>query len=314
MHDVLYLVVPCYKEEEVLPETARRLERKLESLISAGQISQESRILFVNDGSTDQTWNIIARLHSENKRFCGVNLTRNRGHQNALLAGLMVAKDRCDMAISMDADLQDDIDAIDEMIRQCQRGCDIVYGVRSSRKKDTFFKRFTAESFYRILNTMGAEIVFNHADYRLMSRRALEGLGQFREVNLFLRGIIPMIGYETATVEYERKERLAGESKYPLKKMLTLAAEGITSLSIKPIRFITVLGLLIFLISLVCIIYSVIQRFLGQGVDGWESIFCSIWAIGGLILLSLGTIGEYIGKIYLETKERPRFLIREILE
>lgn len=310
----MYIVVPCYKEEEVLPETAMRLGQKMESLISSGQISQESRVLFVNDGSTDQTWNIITKLHRENARFSGVNLSRNRGHQNALLAGLTVAKDRCDIAVSMDADLQDDINAIDEMLRQYQKGCDIVYGVRSSRRKDTFFKRFTAEGFYHVMSFLGVETVFNHADYRLMSKRALEGLAEFREVNLFLRGIVPMIGYETAAVEYERQERFAGESKYPLKKMLAFAAEGITSLSIKPIRFITALGLSIFLLSLAFMIYSVVQWALGRSVNGWGSIFCSIWAIGGLILLSLGTIGEYIGKIYLETKDRPRFIIRDILE
>ena len=283
MADILYIVVPCYNEEEVLPETSRRLRAKLEGLMAAGKISERSRVLFVNDGSRDRTWELITRLHGGCPLFCGADLSRNRGHQNALLAGLMTAKERCDMAISMDADLQDDIDAVDAMVEQYYAGCDVVYGVRSSRKKDTFFKRFTAEGFYRVMNFMGAETVFNHADYRLMSRRALEGLAQFREVNLFLRGIVPMIGYRTGTVEYERGERFAGESKYPLKKMLSFAMEGITSLSVKPIRYIT-------------------------------SVICSVWAIGGLILLSLGVIGEYIGKIYLETKGRPRFLLREVLE
>ena len=243
MGDILYIVVPRYNEEEVLPETARRLKEKMEHLIAAGRISEESRVLFVNDGSRDKTWSMIEGLHRADRRFSGVNLTRNRGHQNALLAGLMTAKDRADMVISMDADLQDDIDAVDAMVEQYYAGCDIVYGVRSSREKDTFFKRFTAEGFYRVMNFLGAETVFNHADYRLMSKRALEGLAQFKEVNLFLRGIVPMIGYTTGTVEYERGERFAGESKYPLKKMLSFAMEGITSLSTKPIRYITVLGL-----------------------------------------------------------------------
>ncbi|MCI8477913.1 MAG: glycosyltransferase family 2 protein [Oscillospiraceae bacterium] len=314
MGDILYIVVPCYCEEEVLPETSRRLKAKLEGLMEAGTVSRESRILLVNDGSKDNTWGLIERFHKADAIFSGVNLTRNRGHQNALLAGLMIAKDKADMVISMDADLQDDIDAVDAMIGRYYDGCDIVYGVRSSRKKDTFFKRFTAEGFYRLMNLMGAETVFNHADYRLMSRRALEGLAQFREVNLFLRGIVPMIGYTTATVEYERGERFAGESKYPLKKMLAFAMEGITSLSIKPIRFITGLGFLIFLVSIAMLIYSVVRWATGATILGWASVICSVWAIGGLILLSLGVIGEYIGKIYLETKARPRFLIKEVLD
>ena len=243
-----------------------------------------------------------------------MDLSRNRGHQNALLAGLMTAMERCDMAISMDADLQDDVDAVDAMVDKFQEGCDIVYGVRSSRAKDTFFKRFTAEGFYRLMSLMGAETVFNHADYRLMSRRALEGLSQFREVNLFLRGIVPMVGYPSAVVEYERGERFAGESKYPLKKMLSFAMEGITSLSTKPIRYITLLGFLIFLVSIVMLATFIVKWALGMTVAGWASVICSVWAIGGLILLSLGVIGEYIGKIYLETKQRPRFLIRTVLE
>ena len=314
MEDILYIVVPCYNEEEVLPETSRRLKEKLEALMAAGTISRESRVLFVNDGSKDKTWQLIEELHQSSPIFSGVDLSRNRGHQNALLAGLMTAKERCDMAISMDADLQDDIDAVDAMVEQYYAGCDIVYGVRSSRKKDTFFKRFTAEGFYRLMNSMGAETVFNHADYRLMSRRALEGLAQFKEVNLFLRGIVPMIGYRTGTVEYERGERFAGESKYPLKKMLSFAMEGITSLSTKPIRYITGLGFLIFLVSVLMLIYSIVRWATGDTIIGWASVICSVWAIGGLILLSLGVIGEYIGKIYLETKGRPRFLIRQVLE
>ncbi len=314
MSDVLYIVVPCYNEEEVLPETSRRLKEKMEALVAAGTVSGGSRILFVNDGSRDRTWEIISALHAADPVFSGVDLTRNRGHQNALLAGLMTAKDRCDMAISMDADLQDDVDAVDKMIEEYHAGCDIVYGVRSSRKKDTFFKRFTAEGFYRVMNLLGAETVFNHADYRLMSRRALEGLSQFKEANLFLRGMVPMIGYRSGTVEYERGERFAGESKYPLKKMLAFAMEGITSLSVKPLRMITGLGALIFLIAAVMLAYSVYRWAVGDTVLGWASLMCSVWAIGGLILLSLGVIGEYIGKIYLETKSRPRFLIREVVD
>ena len=314
MNDTLYIVVPCYNEEEVLPETARRLKAKVEELKGTGKIGPDSRILFVNDGSRDRTWEIISALHRSDPVFSGVDLSRNRGHQNALLAGLMTAKDRCGMAISMDADLQDDIGAVDAMVDKFHAGCDIVYGVRSSRKKDTFFKRFTAEGFYRVMNFLGAETVFNHADYRLLSRRALEGLEQFREVNLFLRGIVPMIGYTSATVEYERGERFAGESKYPLKKMLSFAMEGITSLSTKPIRYITGLGFLVFLVSIIMLIYSIVRWAMGETILGWASLICSVWAIGGLILLSLGVIGEYIGKIYLETKERPRFLIREVLD
>lgn len=314
MNDTLYIVVPCYNEEEVLPETSKRLKAKLESLMGAGKISRDSRIMFVNDGSRDRTWELIAQLHADDHIFSGVNLTRNRGHQNALLAGLMTAKDLCDMAISMDADLQDDVDAVDAMVDKFHAGCDIVYGVRSSREKDTFFKRFTAEGFYRLMNFLGAETVFNHADYRLLSRRALEGLSEFREVNLFLRGIVPMIGYTTATVEYERGERFAGESKYPLKKMLSFAMEGITSLSTKPIRYITMLGFLIFIIAIAMLVYSIVRWAMGHTILGWASVMCSVWAIGGLILLSLGVIGEYIGKIYLETKGRPRFLIEDVLD
>lgn len=314
MNNTLYIVVPCYNEEEVLPETARRLRAKLEQLMAAEKISADSRVLFVNDGSRDRTWELISAFHRDCPLFCGVDLTRNRGHQNALLAGLMTAKDRADAVISMDADLQDDINAVDEMVEKYLEGVDIVYGVRSSRKTDTFFKRTTAEGFYRLMNALGAETVFNHADYRLMSRRALDGLAQFREVNLFLRGIVPMIGYRTDTVEYERGERFAGESKYPLKKMLAFAMEGITSLSVKPLKMITGLGFFIFLISLLMIFYNLIRWFTGSTVTGWASIACSIWAIGGLILLALGVMGEYIGKIYMESKDRPRFLIREVLE
>lgn len=314
MSDILYIVVPCYNEEAVLPETSKRLGEKMKSLMAAGKVSEKSKVLFVNDGSRDKTWEIISSLHTADPLFSGVDLTRNRGHQNALLAGLMTARDRCDMAISMDADLQDDVDAVDRMVEEYYAGCDIVYGVRSSRKKDTFFKRFTAEGFYRLINWMGAETVFNHADYRLMSRRTLEGLSEFREVNLFLRGIVPMIGYRTGTVEYERGERFAGESKYPLTKMLSFAMEGITSLSTKPLKMITGLGFFIFLVSIAMLIYSIVRWAMGETIIGWASVICSVWAIGGLILLSLGVIGEYIGKIYMETKSRPRFLIREVLD
>ena len=312
--NTLYIVVPCYNEEEVLPETARRLGDKLKSLMNAGKISPQSRVLFVNDGSKDKTWEIITRLHGENPLLCGADLSRNRGHQNALLAGLMTAKDRADMVISMDADLQDDVDAADAMVDKYLAGADIVYGVRSSRKTDTFFKRTTAEAFYRMMDLLGAETVFNHADYRLMSRRALEGLSQFKEVNLFLRGIVPMIGYPCDTVEYQRGERFAGQSKYPLKKMVAFALEGVTSLSVKPLRMITGLGFLVFLASLVMIAYNVVRWATGNTVAGWASLACSVWFIGGLILLSLGVIGEYLGKLYLESKGRPRYLIGQVLD
>ena len=314
MNNTLYIVVPCYNEEEVLPETSKRLKVKLEQLMEAGKISHASRVMFVNDGSKDKTWALISQLHEESPLFCGVDLTRNRGHQNALLAGLMTARDRADMVISMDADLQDDIDAVDAMVDKYLDGVDIVYGVRSSRKTDTFFKRTTAEAFYRLMSAMGADTVFNHADYRLMSRRALDGLAGFKEVNLFLRGIVPMIGYRTDTVEYERGERFAGESKYPLKKMLAFALEGITSLSVKPLRMITALGFLVFAVSVVMIVYNIVRWAVGATVTGWASLSCSVWLIGGLILLALGVIGEYMGKVYMEVKERPRFLIRKVLE
>ena len=310
---VLYIVVPCYKEEEVLPETAARLGGKLDALIADGRVAPESRILFVNDGSTDGTWDIIRGLHESNPIFAGVNLSRNRGHQNALLAGLMVAKDLADVTISMDADLQDDINAVDEMLEKYQAGCDIVYGVRSKRQRDSRFKRVTAQGFYRVMRAMGIDIVLDHADYRLMSRRALRALAEFREVNLFLRGIVPMIGYKSDIVHYERAERFAGETKYPLKKMLALAFEGITSLTIRPIRFISIIGLLSFLVSLALLIYFIIDFARGGTVAGWASTVVSIWAIGGLQLLAIGIIGEYIGKIYLETKHRPRYVIEQIL-
>lgn len=314
MNNKLYMVIPCYNEEEVLPETSKRLRGKINSLIEKGKIDKESRIVFVNDGSKDRTWEIIKTLHEEDPVFSGINLTRNRGHQNALLAGLMTVMDYADMTISMDADLQDDVDAIDEMIDKYLDGIDIVYGVRSSRAKDTFFKKATAEGFYKIMNSMGANTVFNHADYRLMSKRALEGLSQFQEVNLFLRGIVPMIGYPTDVVYYERGERFAGESKYPLGKMLSFAIEGITSLSTKPIRMITFLGFFIFLVSIGILIYSLVRHFMGATIVGWTTLMVSVWGIGGLILLSLGVVGEYIGKIYLETKARPRFIVEQFLD
>lgn len=310
----LYLVIPCYNEQEVLPETAKRLKAKFLQLRSAGKISAGSRICFVNDGSGDTTWQIITQLHQEDSVFCGINLSRNRGHQNALLAGLMTVKDDCDAAISMDADLQDDIDAIDEMVEQYQAGYDVVYGVRSDRKQDTAFKRGTAQLFYKLMRAMGVDVIYNHADYRLMSRRALEGLAQFKEVNLFLRGIVPMVGYRSTQVYYSRGQRFAGESKYPLRKMLSFAFEGITSLSIRPIRMISTVGLLMFLVSIGLLIYSVVQYFTGDTIRGWASLAVSIWAIGGLQLLAIGIIGEYIGKLYLESKQRPRYIVEEYLK
>lgn len=313
MKNVLYLVIPCYNEEEVLPETSARIKQKMNDLIGRNKVDQKSRVIFVNDGSRDNTWNLIKELHQQDKIFGGINLYQNRGHQNALLAGLLTVKDYADMVISMDADLQDDINAIDEMVDKYLNGADIVYGVRSSRQNDTFFKKVSAEGFYKVMNTLGAHTVFNHADYRLMSKRAIEGLAQYKEVNLFLRGIVPTIGYPTDIVYYERGERFAGESKYPLGKMISFAVEGITSFSTKPIRMITGLGFLIFLISIGMLIYSLIRHFMGATIVGWTTLMVSVWAIGGLILLSLGVVGEYIGKIYLETKERPRFMVEQFI-
>lgn len=308
----LYIVVPCYNEEEVLPETSKRLLAKIENLKSQGRITGKSRILFVDDGSRDKTWEMISDLHKQNPHFAGVKLAHNRGHQNALLAGLMTAKEYCDIAISMDADLQDDIDAVDKMLDENDMGCEVVYGVRSSRETDTFFKRTTAQGFYKFMKVMGVDVVYNHADYRLMSRRALEGLADYKEVNLFLRGIVPLIGFKSSSVTYERHERFAGESKYPLKKMLSFAFDGITSFSIKPIRWVTVIGFLIFIASILAIIYTVISKLLGVAVAGWTATMLSIWMLGGIQLLSLGIIGEYIGKIYIESKERPRYLIEAL--
>ena len=313
MSDTLYAVIPCYNEQEVLHETAKRLHEKFLSLIETDTISAKSRIVFVNDGSKDSTWKIICELHAQNKIFSGINLSRNRGHQNALLAGLLTVKDCADMVISMDADLQDDINAIDAMIAEYHQNFDIVYGVRSKRETDTFFKRFTAESFYKLIKFLGGDIVNNHADYRLMSKRALDGLAQFGEVNLFLRGIVPMIGYPSTKVYYERAERFAGESKYPLKKMLFFALQGITSLTVEPIRMITALGVLMSSVSFLVILWTLYEYFFGYTVRGWSSMLASLWFIGGLILLSIGVVGEYVGKIYLETKNRPRFIVSEFL-
>ena len=312
--DILYIVVPCYNEEEVLPETAKRLRAKMRELISAGKISEQSRILFVNDGSRDRTWELISRLHGEDAVYAGASLSRNRGHQYALLAGLMTARELADVTISMDADLQDDIGAVDRMLDEYKNGCDIVYGVRSSRKKDSFFKRFTAEGYYKLLSALGGEVVFNHADYRLMSRTALEALSEFGEVNLFLRGIVPMLGYKTATVEYERGERVAGETKYPLKKMLSLASEGVTSLSIKPIRAILWTGVFTLVSDFLVLVLFIIQLCLGQGFDSPKVILLVLLLMGGLTLTGIGIIGEYVGKVYLETKHRPLYIIESIIE
>jgi len=309
----IYFVIPCYNEQEVLPITAEQLRIKYDQLLQSGLIAESSRILLVDDGSKDRTWQIISQLHQKDSRFQGVKLSRNRGHQNALLAGLMTARSFCDAAISLDADLQDDINAMDAMLQKFQDGCDIVYGVRSDRETDTVFKRCTAQGYYKFMSGMGGELVYNHADYRLMSRRALDGLAEFGEVNLFLRGIVPMIGYRSDIVTYARKERLAGKSKYPLKKMLAFAWEGLTSLSIRPIRMITILGTLIFLVSIGMLIYSVIRHAMGATITGWTSLAVSIWAIGGLQLLAIGIIGEYIGKVYLETKSRPKYIIETYL-
>lgn len=313
MKKIIWLVIPCYNEQEVLPETSRQLEEIMRGLIKKDKISDKSKIAFVNDGSKDNTWNIITDLHEKNPMFTGINLAHNKGHQNALLAGLMIAKDYADAAISLDADLQDDVGVIEQFIDKFNEGKDVVYGVRSTRATDTVFKRSTAHAFYKLMKAMGADTLQDHADYRLMSKRALEGLAKYKEVNLFLRGIVPMIGYETDVVYYERHERFAGESKYPLKKMLSFAVDGITSCSVKPIRMITSLGTLVFTISIVMLIYFLIVWLLGHTVQGWTTIVISLWGIGGLILLSLGIIGEYVGKIYMEVKERPRFIIEKLL-
>lgn len=308
---VLYIVIPCYNEQEVLPITSVDFLGKINQLVAEGKISNESRILFVNDGSKDDTWETICELAQKDPHFVGISQSRNRGHQNAVLAGLMEAKEKCDITISIDCDGQDDINAMDDMIDAYLDGCDIVYGVRSKRDTDTFFKRFTAEGFYKIMNAMGAEVVFNHADYRLMSSRVLHEFAKYEEVNLFLRGMVPLVGFKATSVYYERHERVAGESHYPLKKMLALAFDGITSLSIKPIRLITVAGLGMSFISFVGILWAIITSLLGNTVDGWASTACIVCFIGGVQSLFLGVIGEYIGKTYLEVKRRPRYIISE---
>lgn len=314
MAEIMYIVIPCYNEEEMLPITAKEIMKKMDALTAAGKISPKSKVMFVDDGSKDKTWQIISQLNSMSDMFTGVKLSRNKGHQNALLAGLMTAKNYADIIVSMDADLQDDINAIDGFLEKRAEGCDIVYGVRSSREKDTAFKRNTAQAYYKILEKMGVEITYNHADYRLMSKRAVEALAEFKEVNLFLRGLVPMVGYKSDIVTYVRNERVAGESKYPLKKMISFAVEGITSLSVKPIRFITTIGIIVFLVSLIMLLYFLITWAVGSTVRGWASTITSVWAIGGLQLLAIGIIGEYIGKIYLETKARPKFIIENNLE
>lgn len=310
----LYLAIPCYNEEEVLPETSRRLREKFAALLSSGRISGDSRICFIDDGSKDRTWELIEALHEADPVFSGIKLTRNRGHQNALLCGLMTLRDRAECVISMDADLQDDINAIDGMLDQFEDGCDVVYGVRSKREKDSSFKRVTAEGFYRVMRALGADVVFNHADYRLMSRRALDALADYKEVNLFLRGMVPLVGYKSGVVYYERAERFAGESKYPLKKMLSFAWEGITSLSVKPVKLITRLGMLIFFVSIIMLLWFLVRHFTGHTVEGWSSLAVSIWAIGGLEMLAIGIVGEYVGKIYLEAKGRPRYRVEILLD
>ncbi|MDO5394139.1 MAG: glycosyltransferase family 2 protein [Mycoplasmatota bacterium] len=311
---ILYIVIPCYNEKEVLVETTKRLNLKLKNLINKNIISKLSKVMYVNDGSTDNTWDLIASISSENDLFTGLSLTRNVGHQNALLAGLMAAKEKADFVISMDADLQDDINAIDEMITKYLDGNEIVYGVRNSRKKDSLFKKTSALCFYRVMKLLGVDIVYNHADYRLTSRRVLENLASYHEVNLFLRGIFPLIGYKSAIVYYNRGERFAGKSKYPLRKMLNFAWEGITSFSIKPLRLICISGFIILIVSILIMLYSLIRKMGGNTVDGWTFLSISIWFIGGLQMISIGIIGEYIGKMYYETKQRPRYIIQDNLE
>ena len=311
MTPVLYIVIPCYNEQEVLPITAPMFLEKIRNLAAVGKISDESRVLFVNDGSKDRTWEIIKELSRQDPHYIGICQSRNRGHQNAVLAGLMEAKDRCDITISIDCDGQDDIDAMDQMVDEYLNGCDVVYGVRSSRRTDTFFKRFTAQSFYKFLAAMGAEVVYNHADYRLISSRVLQEFANFKEVNLFLRGLIPLVGFKSTTVSYSRAERIAGESHYPLKKMIGLAVDGITSLSVKPLRLITGFGLMVALISFIGVLWALITALCGKAVTGWASMTCIVCFVSGVQLICLGIIGEYIGKIYMETKARPRYIISE---
>ena len=307
----LIIVIPCYNEQEVLPITAPQFLAKINQLASEGLISGDSRVMFVNDGSKDDTWNIIQQLADQDEHYIGIAQSRNRGHQNAVLAGLMEAKDMCDITISIDCDGQDDINAMDEMVKAYLEGCEIVYGVRSKRDTDTFFKRFTAESFYKLLNSMGAEVVYNHADYRLISSRALQELAKFKEVNIFLRGMVPLVGFKSTSVYYERSERAAGRSHYPLSKMLALAFDGITSLSIKPIKMIIGMGVIVAFISFIGIIWAVVEAILGKTVMGWASTTCIICFLSGVQLISVGVIGEYIGKIYMEVKQRPRYIISD---
>ncbi len=314
MLPTVYFVIPCYNEEEVLPETVRRLTDKLYAMQSAGLAGENSRMLLVDDGSKDKTWELISRFHKENPVVEGVKLAHNRGHQNALLCGLMTAMESCDCAISLDADLQDDIEVLDEFVKKYLDGCDVVYGVRNKRETDTWFKRTTAEGFYKVMKGLGVDVVFNHADYRLMSKRALEGLSEYREVNLFLRGMVPLIGYRSDYVYYDRHERFAGESKYPLKKMIALALDGITSFSVKPLKLISNLGILISILSVFGLLYALISYFAGWAVSGWTAIVCSIWLLGGLQMLCLGVVGGYIGKIYSEVKARPRYRVEEHLQ
>lgn len=313
MAETLYIVIPCYNEELVISETVRRLTEKLDSMVEHGLIKENSRMMLVNDGSKDNTWNIIEELYSSNKYVTGISLSRNRGHQNALLAGLFEAAKYSDMVVSMDADLQDDIEVLDDFVKEYYEGCQIVYGVRKNRKKDSFFKRTTALAFYKMMNMLGVELVYNHADYRLMSRRAIHELENYKEVNLFLRGIVPMIGFQTGTVAYDRGERFAGESKYPLGKMIYFALDGITSTTIKPIRMITAMGFMTALISLVFLIYFIVIHFLGKTVAGWTTTVVLVCLFGGLQIMCIGVVGEYVGKIYLETKKRPRYIVQDIL-
>ncbi len=310
----VYLVVPCYNEEAVLPETVSRLTEKMKTLIAAGHADENSRFLLVDDGSKDKTWELICRFCEENPLCAGLKLAHNRGHQNALLAGLMAAKEKADCAISLDADLQDDIDALDGFLAKFEEGCDVVYGVRNKRDTDSFFKRSTARGFYKVMKMLGVDVVYDHADYRLMSRRALEALGDYKEVNLFLRGIVPLIGYRSDYVYYDRHERFAGESKYPLKKMISFALDGITSFSVKPLKLISNLGILISILSVLGLLYALISYFVGVTVAGWTAIVCSIWLLGGIQLLCIGVLGGYIGKIYSEVKARPRFRVETYLE
>lgn len=311
--DRLFIVIPCYNEEEVFPETSKRIKEKLVSLIEKGKISLDSRVLFVDDGSKDRTWEMISKLHESDPLFSGLKLSRNKGHQNALLAGLTMASEHADMTVSIDADLQDDINAIDAMIEKFRSGCDVVYGVRSKREKDSFFKRFTAESFYKLTKSLGGEIVFNHADYRLLSRRALKALLEYGESNMFLRGIVPMVGFKCDVVTYERGERFAGESKYPFKKMLAFAIDGITSLSAKPMRLIMACGVVLMFLAFLLLIYTIVTWIMGETPFNWKIITVSVWGIGGMVLTALGIVGEYVGKIYIETKKRPRFIVENIV-